>query len=126
LEPALRSLLARRDDTTLTVVGNSELARSDARLEAAAYFCVAEAMRDLGGPVEVSLARQQEDVRVLIDGRAGSELPLDNMRDRAEALGGTISSSSRAGRLSLEVWLPTPAGVALPAQRAAEGVALSG
>src|SRR4051794_24512784 len=126
LEPALRALLARRDDTTLTIVGNSELPRSDARLEAAAYFCVAEAMRDLGGPVEVSLARQQEDVRVLIDGQADGELPLAHMRDRAEALGGTISSSSRAGRLFLEVWLPAPADGALPVQRAAEGVALSG
>src|SRR4051794_35524285 len=126
LEPALRSLLARRGDTTLTIVGNSELPRSDARLEAAAYFCVAEAMRNLGGPVEVSLARQAEDVRVLIDGQADGDLPLANMRDRAEALGGTISSSSRAGRLFLEVWLPAPADGALPVQRAAEGVALSG
>src|SRR3954470_10100924 len=126
LEPALRSLLARRDDTTLTVVGNGELPRSDARLEAAAYFCVAEAVRDLGGPVEVSLARQQQDVRVLIDGQADGELPLANMRDRAEALGGTISSSSRAGRLSLVVWLPAPAVVVLPSQRATEGVTLSG
>src|SRR3954454_21772679 len=126
LEPALRSLLARRDDTTLTVAGGSDLARSDVRVEAAAYFCVAEAMRDLGGPVEVSLSRQQDDVRVRIDGQADGELPLDNMRDRAEALGGTISSSLQAGRLSLEVWLPAPAGVVLPAQRTTDGVALSG
>src|SRR3954468_4758069 len=126
LEPALRSLLARRDDTKLTILGSSDLARSDARVEAAAYFCVAEAMRNLGGPVEVSLARQHEEVRVRIDGQADGELPLDNMRDRAEALGGTISSNARAGRLSLEVWLPAPAVVVLPAQRAADGVSLSG
>src|SRR4051794_40576937 len=126
LEPALRSLLARRDDTTLTIVGGSELPRSDARLEAAAYFCVAEAMRNLGGPVEVSLARQPEDVRVLIDGQADGDLPLANMRDRAEALGGTIFSRSQAGRLSLEVRLPAPAVVELPAQRTTDGVALSG
>src|SRR3954447_11623596 len=126
LEPALRSLLARRDDTTLTVVGSSDLARSDARVEAAAYFCVAEAMRDLGGSVEVLLSPQHEDVRVRIDGQADGALPLDNMRDRAEALGGTISSNAHAGRLSLEVWLPAPAVVVLPAQRAADGVALSG
>src|SRR3954452_17578448 len=126
LEPALRSLLARRANTTLPVVGRSDLVRSDARVEAAAYFCVAEAMRDLGDPVEVSLSRRQDAVRVRIDGQADGDLALDNMRDRAEALGGTISSNARAGRLSLEVWLPAPAVVVLPAQRTTDGAALSG
>ena len=120
LEPALRSLLARRDDATLTVADDHDLPRSDPRVEAAAYFCVSEAVRDLGGPVEVSLARQEHDVCVCIDGHDGGELPLDNMRDRAEALGGTITSRTRAGRVSLEVRLPTG-----PDQRVASAQAVA-
>jgi signal transduction histidine kinase len=123
LEPALRSLLARRDDATLTVADDHDLPRSDPRVEAAAYFCVSEAVRDLGGPVEVSLVRHEHDVCVCIDGQDGGELPLDNMRDRAEALGGTITSSARAGRVSLEVSLPAVAAVQVPAQRAASSEA---
>ena len=119
LEPALRSLLARRDDATLTVADHTDLPRSDARIEAAAYFCVAEAVRDLGGPVEVSLTRAAQDVRVRIDGQDTGELPLDNMRDRAEALGGEISSTTRGGRLSLEVRLPAVSAEPVPLAGAA-------
>ncbi|MDX6203286.1 MAG: hypothetical protein QOJ83_2786 [Frankiales bacterium] len=108
LEPALRSLLGRTGGTTLHVDAGTGLPRSEARVEAAAYFCVAEAVRDLGGPVEVSLARREESLVVVIDGQDASELPLANMRDRAEALGGTISSRRAEGRHSLEVRLPAP------------------
>jgi signal transduction histidine kinase len=111
LEPALRSLLARRDDATITVAGLADLPLQDARVEAAAYFCVAEAVRNLRGPVQVSLSRQEQTVSFLIDGQDAGDLPLDNMRDRAEAAGGSMSSSSRDGRVSLEVRLPV--GVAL-------------
>jgi signal transduction histidine kinase len=106
LEPALRSLLGRTGGATLHMDAGTDLSRSEARVEAAAYFCVAEAVRDLGGPVEVSLTRREESLVVVIDGQDAGELPLANMRDRAEALGGTIASRRAEGRHSLEVWLP--------------------
>ncbi|MDX6258219.1 MAG: hypothetical protein QOJ11_4553 [Frankiales bacterium] len=106
LEPALRSLLGRTGGATLHVDAGTDHSRTEARVEAAAYFCVAEAVRDLGGPVEVSLTRREESLVVVVDGQDAGELPLANMRDRAEALGGTISSRRAEGRHSLEVWLP--------------------
>ena len=68
-------------------------------------------MRNLHGPLDVSLTRHEQDVSVLIEGHDAGDLPLDNMRDRAEAAGGSISSSSRGGRVSLDVRLPVSVAV---------------
>ena len=42
--------------------------RFDPRVEAAAYFCVAEGARDLGGPVRVVLAAPAEEVHLHVSG----------------------------------------------------------
>jgi signal transduction histidine kinase len=109
LEPALRSLLARTEHARLVVDVVATLPRSDSRVEAAAYFCVAEAVRDLDGPIQVSLARGADEVVVGVVGAAKGALPIPHMRDRVEALAGTVNSSLVAGRCSLEVRLPTKA-----------------
>src|SRR3954447_2931247 len=77
LESALRSLLARIADTELTVDSDAAGPRSDPRVEAAAYFCVAETVRGLEGPIEVTLTRRDDEVRLRIAGRSPDELPLD-------------------------------------------------
>jgi signal transduction histidine kinase len=106
LEPALRSLLGRTAETTLVVDPVETARRCDARIEAAAYFCVAEAVRALARPIEVSVKRRGDELQVIIDGQDDPDLPLANMRDRTEAVGGTVSSDRFDGWLSLDVRLP--------------------
>src|SRR4051794_19844670 len=106
LEPALRSLLGRTADTTLVVDIAGDDRRCDPRVEAAAYFCVAEAVRALAGPIEVSVKRCEDQLQVIIDGHDDPDVPLANMRDRTEAAGGTVLSDPRDGWLSLDVRLP--------------------
>jgi signal transduction histidine kinase len=106
LEPALRSLIARTPDARLLVDGDPLLPRNDSRVEAAAYFCVAEAVRALTGPVEVTLTRRPDEVVVVVEGTDGAELPVPHMRDRAEALDGTVTSRRTGGRIALEARLP--------------------
>src|SRR4051794_7181817 len=106
LEPALRSLLGRTAETTLVVDIAGDDRRCDPRVEAAAYFCVAEAVRALAGPIEVSVKRCEDQLQVIIDGHDDPDVPLANMRDRTEAAGGTVLSDTRDGWLSLDVRLP--------------------
>ena len=73
LEPALRSLLGRTADTTLVVDIVGDDRRCDPRVEAAAYFCVAEAVRALAGPIEVSVKRCEDQLQVIIDGHDDPE-----------------------------------------------------
>jgi hypothetical protein len=74
------------------VVGDSAAGRRfDPRVEAAAYFCVAEATRDLGAPVIVVLTTHSDELRLVVSGSDGSGLLLGHMRDRVEAAGGTVT-----------------------------------
>ena len=57
-------------------------------MEAAAYFCVVEAVRDLGEPVVVVLDAQADELQVSVSGIDRGALPVDEMRDRVEAAGG--------------------------------------
>lgn len=108
LTTALGSLLARTaSDRRLVVEESADGQRFDQRVEAAAYFCVAEAIRDLGNPVLVVLAADADQLRVLVSGSDGGGLPLSHIRDRVEATGGTVSVSAREGLSVLEAWLPT-------------------
>ena len=109
LVPALRSLIARVGDSTLMVEAPEQIVRDDPRVEAAAYFCVAEAVRGMTGPLEVSLQLRDDELRARIVGDNGDELPLDTMRDRAEALGGSISRAIDGDRLSVQLSIPVAA-----------------
>lgn len=92
LATALGSLLARTGGTGRVVVGDSAAGRRfDPRVEAAAYFCVAEATRDLGAPVIVVLTTHSDELRLVVSGSDGSGLLLGHMRDRVEAAGGTVT-----------------------------------
>ena len=111
LPTALQSLFTRTGGTRdLTVDAHAEARRFDPRVEAAAYFCVAEATRSLRDPVHVDLAAVDDDLCVTVTGGGGGGggFPLSHIRDRAEAAGGSISVTTTAGRTTLEASFPGP------------------
>ncbi len=110
LPTALGSLLARTGGTGRLVVEDSATGRRfDPRVEAAAYFCVAEATRDLGAPVEVMLTAGGDQLQLVVSGSDRGGLPLGLIRDRVEAAGGSVSKTGEDGHTVVEVRLPAPA-----------------
>ena len=114
LAAALRSLLGRAGGR---LVGDEAPGdRLDARVEAAAYFCVAEVLRDLPAPVEVVL--DHGDGELLLEVRApdtGGLPPVAPLRDRVETVGGTVVGRAGEGLTVLEVRLPAAPRVEVPA-----------
>ena len=109
LPTALQSLFTRTGGSRRLVVGkHADGRRFDPRVEAAAYFCVAEATRDLGEPVRVALSAVDDGLLVAVTGGDGGQLPLSHIQDRVEAAGGTVSLLSEEGLTSLEAWFPCP------------------
>jgi GAF domain-containing protein len=109
LPAALASLLARTGTTQRLVVDRSAVGRRfDARVEAAAYFCVAEASQDLGDPVLVTLTAAGDRLELVISGTDGGDLPLSHMRDRVEAAGGSVSVTGEDGHAVVEIRGPSP------------------
>lgn len=114
LPAALASLLARPGvPGRLTVEDSAAGRRFDPRVEAAAYFCVAEATRAFDDPVAVNLAVHDDEVQLHVSGTDGGGLSLRHMRDRIEAAGGSVSTTRRDGRTFLDVRAPSAR--ALPA-----------
>jgi signal transduction histidine kinase len=104
LPAALASLLGRAGSIGRLVVENSAVGRRfDPHIEAAAYFCVAEALRDLSGPVVVVLDTPEDDLRLVVTGTDSGGLPLSHMRDRVEAAGGSVSITLEQGHAVIEV-----------------------
>jgi hypothetical protein len=107
LPVAVGSFLTRAASTSRLVVEDSVTHRRfDPRVEAAAYFCVAEAIGDIGGPVRVALSVDDDQLRVVVSGRDDGPLPVGHIRDRVEAIGGSVSTDVREDRVTLEAWLP--------------------
>jgi hypothetical protein len=116
LEPALRSLL-RRDGAAL-VASNLAGVRFAPSVEAAAYFCIAEAEQHLSAPVRIVVALESAPdarrLRVEVTGLADGELPLAAMRDRVEAVDGEVALHVAHGKALLQVTLPAVAASAQP------------
>jgi len=109
LPTALGSLLARSDLTGRLTVDDSAVGlRFDPRVEAAAYFCVAEATRALEHAIDVNLSVQDSQLHLSVSTSAGKGLSLRHMRDRIEAAGGSVATSERADRTVVEVRAPAP------------------
>ena len=107
LPTALGSLLARADLTgRLTVEDSAAGLRFDPRVEAAAYFCVAEATRALDHAIEVNVSVHGDQLHLRVSVSDGGGLSLSHMRDRVEATGGSVSTSGRGGRTFVEVSAP--------------------
>jgi signal transduction histidine kinase len=104
----LTSLLARTGGAVRLVVEDVASGRRfDPRVEAAAYFCVVEAVHDLGGPVLVVLDARADQLQLSVSGIDRGSLPVDEMRDRVEAAGGSVSITEDAGRTVIDVCAPT-------------------
>ena len=107
LPTALGSLLTRTAGThRLAVEDSASGRRFDPRVEAAAYFCAAEAVRDLGGPGRRVLSVEDDGYgwSSLARGRGASAQPhprpgRGDRRDRVDA-------RRRAAGSALDAWLP--------------------
>jgi signal transduction histidine kinase len=103
LPAALGSLLGRTGSAGRLVVEDSAAGRRfDPRVEAAAYFCVAEALQDLRGPVVVVLDAAGDQLRLVVSGTDRGGLPLSHMHDRVEAAGGRVSITVDDGHAVIE------------------------
>lgn len=100
LEPALRSLLTRAGTATVLTVDETGGRRYSPRVETAIYFCCVEALRAGAGPVSVDLSVVDGDLVLRIVG-APDRLDLQGVRDRVEAVGGSLGTG--AGLLVLTV-----------------------
>ena len=102
VEPALRSLLARSGlASTLYIDPSMAGKRFTARVEAAVYFCCAEAARAAPNlsSIELSIAGDALVLRVL--GVARDDLDLQPIVDRVEAVDGTVTTEP--GLLALTI-----------------------
>ncbi len=108
---ALGSLLARTDSTGRLVLDDFATGRRfDAAVEAAAYFCVAEVTSGLGDPVVVTLTVRDDQLRLVVRANGRGGLTLDQVRDRVEAAGGSVSIHSDSDCTVIDVRLHVPAG----------------
>ncbi len=109
LAMALGSLLARPGSAGRLVVDDFAVGRRfDPRVEAALYFCAAEAARHFGVPVTVTLTAPDAQLQLIVSGSDRGGLPLGHLRDRVEAVGGSISLTEEDGRSVCEVRTPAP------------------
>jgi signal transduction histidine kinase len=107
LPMALTSLLARTGSARRLVVKDLATGRRfDPRVEAAAYFCALEAVHDLGEPVLVVLDAPADQLQLTVSGTDRGGLPIDEMRDRVEAAGGSVWVCEELGRAVIEVRAP--------------------
>jgi signal transduction histidine kinase len=110
LPMALTSLLARTGNARRLVVEDVAAGRRfDPRIEAAAYFCAVEAVHNLGEPVSVVMDARADQLQLSVSGTDRGCLPVDEMRDRVEAAGGSLSIADDGGRAVIDVRAPTAA-----------------
>lgn len=116
LPTALGSLLARPGFTgrgSLTVEDSAAGVRFDPRVEAAVYFCVAEAAGAFEDPVAVILSVHGGQLHLSVSGTDGGGLSMRHMSDRIEATGGSVCTTGRDGRTVVEVRAPSARPLAL-------------
>jgi hypothetical protein len=107
LGPALRSYLGRTGSKGHLELHESAVDRRfDPRVEAAAYFCVAEAAQSLGAPLLVDVAVPDGHLTLRVTGRSTGALELAHIRDRVEAAGGTVWHEVLGEGAVLDVRLP--------------------
>jgi signal transduction histidine kinase len=107
LPNALASLVARANGSVRLVIEQSAVGRRfSPRVEAAAYFCAAEATRDLDAPVLVVLAMEEDHLRLVVTGTDRSGIALEDIRDRVESARGTVAITLDGGHTVLAAQLP--------------------
>jgi signal transduction histidine kinase len=109
LPTALASLVARTGGAGRLEVEESAVGRRfPAGVEAAAYFCAAEATRDLDDPLVV-LSVELDLLTLMVTGRDRGSMAGDDIRDRVESAGGTVTLTADDGRTVVAVQLPVHA-----------------
>jgi hypothetical protein len=109
LGPALRSYLGRAESHGHLELHDSAVDRRfDPRVEAAAYFCVAEAAQSLEAPLWVEVAAPDGRLELRVEGRSHGVLDLAHIRDRVEAAGGSVRCETLGEGTLLDVRLPAP------------------
>lgn len=88
--------------------------RFDPRVEAAAYFCAAEAARAFDHPIALNLSVHGDQLHLSVSGTERGGLSLSHMRDRIEATGGSVSTTGRDGRTFVEVRAPSARALVVP------------
>jgi signal transduction histidine kinase len=107
LGPALRSYLGRAESQGHLVLDQSAVDRRfDPRVEAAAYFCVAEAAQSLAAPLLVAVTVPDGQLELRVEGRSNGVLDLAHIRDRVEAAGGSVRCETLGEGTLLDVRLP--------------------
>ena len=107
LGPALRSYLGRGESQGYLELHESAVDRRfDPRVEAAAYFCVAEAAQSLEAPLRVEVAAPDGRLELRVEGRSSGVLDLAHIRDRVEAAGGSVRCETLGDDTLLDVGLP--------------------
>jgi len=93
VEPALRSLLARRGlASTLQVGASAAGQRFSPRVEAAVYFCCAEASRSSSNLSSVELSVTADDLVLEVSGVSADEVDLQAIGDRVGAVAGSVTA----------------------------------
>jgi GAF domain-containing protein len=94
LEPALRTLLARNGPApALSVDPSAAGLRFSSRVEAAVYFCCAEATRSAPRLTSVELSLVGAELVLRVQGGAGAAVDRQAMLDRVAAAGGSLSTA---------------------------------
>jgi signal transduction histidine kinase len=106
LAPALASMVARTASSGRFVTGELAAARRfSPSVEAAAYFCAAEATRDLDDPV-LTMTAEEGLLRLLVTGTDRDGIAEDDIRDRVESAGGSLTITSDRGYTTVSAHLP--------------------
>lgn len=107
LEPTLRSLVARSPFAAELTVDPGAGRRYAPRVEAAVYFCCAEALRTGGGPASVELSGGADELVLRISG-ATDGIDLQGVADRVEAVGGHLTADGERLLLTIPVAASAP------------------
>ena len=78
-------------------------------LAATAYFATIESLRDLTGPRQAALAVEGSQLGIEVIGGPRPKMSMRGVRDRVEAVGGSIESEECDGRRRLLISLPLEA-----------------
>ena len=104
VEPALRSLLARNGLASALHVGASAAGqRFSPRVEAAVYFCCAEASRSASNLSSLELSVVADDLVLEVAGVSAGEVDLQAIGDRVGAVAGSVTTEPALITLTIPV-----------------------
>jgi hypothetical protein len=104
VEPALRSLLARNGlASALHVDASAAGQRFSPRVEAAVYFCCAEASRSASGLSSLELSVTEDDLVLEVAGVSAGDVDLRAIGDRVGAVAGSVTTAPALITLTIPV-----------------------